>query len=84
MNSLLTLYLYHLDSHGAAMPCVLVQYLFDKEEHEMVHLKPHGNSKSLLTYKRLFSSTLELTKNSEGQPKKSSIRFIARSVMSSM
>ena len=36
VNSLLILYLYHLDSHGAAMPCVLVNYLFDKEEHEMV------------------------------------------------
>ena len=52
------------------MPCVLVQYLFDKEEHERVHLKPHGNSKSLLPYRRSFSSTLELMKNSEGQPKK--------------
>ena len=52
------------------MPCVLVQYLFDKEEHEMVHLKPHGNCKSLLPYRRLFSSTLELMKNSKGQLKK--------------
>ena len=52
------------------MPCVLVQYLFAKEEHEIVHLKPHGNSKSLLLYRRSFSSTLELMKNSEGQPKK--------------
>ena len=52
------------------MPCVLVQNLFDKEKHEIVHLKPHGNSKSLLPYRRLFSRTLELMKNSEGQPKK--------------
>ena len=52
------------------MPYVLVQYLFDKEEHEIVHLKSHGNSKSLLPYRRLFSSRLELMKNSGGQPKK--------------
>ena len=52
------------------MPCVLVQYLFDKEEHAIVHLKPHGNSKSLLPYTGLFSSTLEIIKKSEGQPKK--------------
>ena len=52
------------------MPCVLVQYLFDKEEHEIVHLKPHSNSKSLLPYRRLFSSTLELMENSEGQTEK--------------
>ena len=30
------------------MPCALVQYLFDKQGHEIVHLKPHGNSRSLL------------------------------------
>ena len=35
-----------------------------------MHLKSLGNSKSLLPYRRLFSSTLELIKNSEGQPKK--------------
>ena len=52
------------------MPFVLVQYLFHKEENEIVYLKPHGNSKNLLPYRRLFSSLLELMKNSEGQPKK--------------
>ena len=50
------------------MPCVLV-YLSDKEEHEIVHLTPQGSGKSLLPYIRLFSSTLELMKKSEGQPK---------------
>ena len=48
----------------------MVQYLFDGEEHEIVHLKPHGNSESLLPYRRLFSGTQELMINSEGQPKK--------------
>ena len=52
------------------MPCVLVQSRFDKEKHEKMHLIPRGNSKSLLPYRRLFSGTLELIKNSEGQPKK--------------
>ena len=52
------------------MPCALFQCLFDQEENEIVHLKSHGNSKSLLPYRRLFSSTLELMKHSEDQPKK--------------
>ena len=48
----------------------MVQYLFDKEEHEIVHSKPHNNSKGLLPYRRLFTSTLDLMKTSQGQPKK--------------
>ena len=35
-----------------------------------MHLKPHANSKSLPPYKILFSTALELMKNSEVQPKK--------------
>ena len=66
------------------MPCVLVQYLFDQEEHEIVHLKPHVNSKSLLPNRRSFSSTLELMKTQKVNLRKSSIRFIALSVMSSI
>ena len=48
----------------------MVQYLFDKEEHEIVHSIPHNNCKGLLPYRRLFRSTLDLMENSQGQPKK--------------
>ena len=46
-----------------------------------MHLKPHGNSESLLPYRRLFSGTLELMKTQKVNVRKSSIRFIALSVM---
>ena len=57
------LFLFSPDDCGNALPYVLVQYLFSGAEHEVKYIKPHGNSKSRSSYRRVLPSTRAKLKN---------------------
>ena len=47
-----------------------MQYLFQHEEHNIIKLLPHGNSKEKRPYRRLLLSTLDVLKDSKASAKK--------------
>ena len=58
------------DDHGNALPYVLVQYLFSGAEHEVKHVKSHGNSKSRSFYRRVLPSMRAKFKNTVNDKQK--------------
>ena len=42
-----------------------MQYLFQREEHNVIKLLPHGNNKKKRPYRRLLPSTLDVLKDSQ-------------------
>ena len=42
-----------------------MQYLFQRKEHNVIKLLPHGNSKKKRPYRRLLPSTLDVLKDSQ-------------------
>ena len=49
------------DCKGTLQPLAFIQYGFDRKEHA-IDIKPHGNSKKQLSFKRTKPSTLKLVK----------------------
>ena len=69
VNSLVKL-LDVFDSENLLQPSTLVQYLFQHEEHNVIKLIPHGDSKNKRPYRRLLRSTLDVLKDSKTSAKK--------------
>ena len=69
VNSLVKL-LDVFDSENLLQPYTLVQFLFQHEEHNVIKLIPHGDSKNKRPYRRLLRSTLDVLKDSKTSAKK--------------
>lgn len=52
------------DHNGKDIQNVLIQYIFEKDEHEVVSKKPHGNSKAENPFQRIMPSVGEKIKES--------------------
>lgn len=57
------------DCKGTLQPLAFVQYGFDRKEHA-IDIKPHGNSKKQLSFKRTKPSTLKLVKKAVKENKR--------------
>ncbi len=53
-----------VDGSGCQLKNVLVQYIFEKEEHEVTYERAHGNSKHGIPYRRTMPSTIQQIKAS--------------------
>ncbi len=52
--------IYVTDANKKMHKNVVIQYLFKYEEHKVLSLRPHGNAKKFMEYKRMMPSTLQL------------------------
>ena len=57
------------DCKGTLQPLAFIQYGFDRKEHA-IDIKPHGNSKKQLSFKRTKPSTLKLVKKAVKENKR--------------